>query len=270
MNDNLRNRYKSKVSGHEKKKLPHKAHPEKSLEAKIASFFEDDPKLNKYAVESNDYDEIKDKLSAVLLKIKEIIVAAKKSISKNVSKVSLNTYATVLGASYFKRSNRLRAALPVLVLVVVFGFLFLVRVNKDKPQVQGAAGSANAGKVDIEPSFSVLKPPIPKEQNIDIVFDEDKKVASFAVKIGDALATISQQELSVEEVKRENFLLTVAQSFGINKEVSTMKGPLFLGSNEKEQVSTAVFLVDTYLIFIRTQGLVTDTDIITFVNNLQG
>ena len=152
-------------------------------------------------------------------------------------------------------------------MAVIIGVSFIraQEPQEDTPAVQGTTTEAEI----VEPEFSVAT--ISSDlQPTDVAYDAERKVASFGISLdADTDVIVSQQEITPADASRENFLLNVAQSFDINREVQTTKGPLFLGTNQKQRVVTAVFQEGTFLFFIRSNNLIEDERVIKIVEEIQ-
>lgn len=232
---------------------------EQSIDSKLADFFSNDEKLKKYGKNSTDIDKEENDLVIGLKRFHKKLSSQTKKITTSIW--SKRTLSTGL------RRNALLGVGSILVIVALV--LATGAINKDSkddtPTVQGTTTEVQP----IEPEFVVAT--INNEyQPTEVAYDAERKVASFGVSLdSETDAIISQQEISAADASRENFLLSVAQSFDINREVQTQKGPLFIGSNQKQRVVTAVYLEGTFLFFIRSNNLVEDDQIIALVEEIK-
>ncbi len=248
MNNDLRNRLRKAKT------------PDQSVDSKLAEFFSSDEKLKKYGKKSTDSDQEENDFVVELKKLyRKVVGQTKKTVdslrSKNTSILRLRR-KTVLSVG---------SIAAILLFLLLIGGMFARDKQDGTPSVQGTATEIEA----VEPEFATAT--IGGEyESTKVAYDAERKVASFGVTLDSGTdVIISQQEISAADASRENFLLSVAQSFDINREVQTEKGPLFIGSNQKQRVVTAVYQEGVFLFFIRSNNLVDDDQIITLVEELQ-
>jgi len=236
----------------------------KTLDDKLADFFNDDPVLKKYGnPDIEEQNEFFEKLSELRL---GLISMTKTIARKAVALIRL-------GLAYLRRvapkTKRIAGGVTVFVLVVS-GMLIFSKVSTDTTEVQGASTGSNqqsAAIFTIPADFVVVTSA--QLSADDLAYDSDKQVVSIPGKLGEANIVISQQKVDPVSSSKDNFLLGVAQSFGISREVQSNYGPVFLGENENQSIGTIVFKSGEYLFFMRTDSVIEDSRIVEFINNLQ-
>jgi hypothetical protein len=214
---------------------------------------ENEKKLQEAKNQKVSLSDVKRELNNVYKKIQPVLIA-----------ISLRAASS--SRWIFNRINKIWLFSGVVAaIVLLLGFTLISQSTKensdDNPQVAGQATAA-------EPEFNVVRSPANNEESNIVKYDPEKRVASYEDTINGVRVAVSQQEVPADKKSDELFLVTVAQSFGLNEEISTDKGGVFIGSNENEQVTTVVFRFQDFLVFMRSSGLLTPEDIIEYVNSM--
>lgn len=229
---------------------------ETNVDQKVSELYAKNQTANKRSV-ANDAEEGYE-YSELFSRLLEAVTSA----TKQLKTLSNRAYKTV---TYKVVHQRKQMAVAVFVVILAStGIALLAGRDNSNPQVQGDSSLLNT---PVEPEFDVFYPAEIEVENI--AYDPEKKVASYSTIIDDSRVIYSQQEITAVDATRENFLLTVAQSFGINRELPTNSGTVFIGSNARQQVVTAVTLRGTNLVFLRSSGTISDQSVVDFVNSLE-
>ncbi len=137
---------------------------------------------------------------------------------------------------------------------------------------EGTANNANkttqvAGKTIFKPDFDVVK--LNTTPDDKVIFDPERKVASFEVSTGMQTVTISQQQLP-DSFKNDpaGELSNLASSIYATKELSYSGGKAYLGQSAKGP-QTVVLVKKGLLIFLASSNIITDTQWTDLINSLQ-
>ncbi len=236
---------------------------DRSLDNKLADFYD----LNKIE-DARELD--KEEFNHIAQIAHKYIKLAKVQVSALGPKISQLKASSAY--KYFKELNfGIKITLSTVLVVGALGLIIFSRetsTDNTGSQVQGDSATQEV----VEPEFAVYKPGTRNGNEASpkrIAYDPGKQVASYSTEIEGKPFVYSQQLITTEDATRENFLLTVAQSFGLNRELQTKTGPVFIGSNENEKVMTAVTLRGKNLIFLRSEGIVNEIKIVEFLDELE-
>jgi len=204
------------------------------------------------------------------------LLGAKKYVLKN--KLQL----TVI--SNLKRIGYLRfVAGTVSVLFIILGVSTLeglkisskIASNETKKEGNNTIAVVNQKNQDVLSSSTTDEDKVPfvllKSPNFysNIKYVPDKKVATYNDKINGLNIIVSQQEISEKDKANPTFLLTVAQSLNMNREVQSKKGSVFIRENLENNVQFVGLLNDNVLVLIQSEAVFQDADWVSYINNLE-
>lgn len=191
------------------------------------------------------------------------------AIKKAIARFKQSKYSDVNTWLPYLKDRRIQAALGAVGVVAIFVVLISALGATTNPDtIATNDGAVEGSSIEVaQPDFDVVAPT--GSATTEVKYDPTKNVASTAIVITGFQATLSQQLIDLSDSTEQEFLIAVAQSYGLSVEVQSEKGGVFIGSNAQEQVTTAVFIYQDFLFFIRSSGVLDDQAVIDFVNTLR-
>jgi hypothetical protein len=141
----------------------------------------------------------------------------------------------------FGRRRTVIAAVVIIAMAVIFG-------APDLPSKQTDTAAVAAEKTQAE--FKVLKPSA--EQASATKYDAKRDLVTYTTTFSGARLTVSQQALPAQFSKEPTALQKTADTIHAKQRIDTVRGPLYVASNDKGSDQLALFAATDVLLMIHT------------------
>ena len=150
---------------------------------------------------------------------------------------------------------------PIVAVIIIIGFVMIP--GSSQPTVVKTAPGVAKTKAD----FKILTPPA--VQASAPRYDSKRDLVSYTTTFSGVRLTVSQQALPATFVKDPAALLKTADSIRAKQRIDTVKGPVFVATNDQAGDQLAVYASPQLLVLIHTDRKLDDASWRSFIELLR-